>query len=189
MLTWVVTGANHDSIYGFNIYYAPDAMYPEATLDPTRFLGGATTFSSYTFAYSNEHDCFQTTVRVRRYMLRQARTLLWSSTIRSRAMELTQVGGIFKLLPSDADDSLGPEPMTFLDELAANATRKGVRVVLVSGNDDTQVPRRGTESTVLHPILSPPLPDTHFPLCSCDPEHDLGWNPGLYSQTVYTVDA
>ena len=34
--------------------------------------------------------------------------------------------------------------MVFLDDLAANATAKGVHVVLYSGNDDTLVPHRGT---------------------------------------------
>ena len=35
--------------------------------------------------------------------------------------------------------------MVFMDELAANATARGVRIVLYSGNDDALVAHRGTE--------------------------------------------
>ncbi|KAK7018469.1 carboxypeptidase [Favolaschia claudopus] len=38
-----------------------------------------------------------------------------------------------------------PEPMVFLDELAANASERGVAIVFYSGNDDSLVAHRGTE--------------------------------------------
>ncbi|RPD60985.1 alpha/beta-hydrolase [Lentinus tigrinus ALCF2SS1-7] len=41
-----------------------------------------------------------------------------------------------------------PEPMVFLTELAANASARGVRVVLYSGNDDALVSHRGTEVVI-----------------------------------------
>jgi carboxypeptidase D len=36
--------------------------------------------------------------------------------------------------------------MTFLTELATNATSHGVGIVLFSGNNDALIPHRGTES-------------------------------------------
>ena len=37
-------------------------------------------------------------------------------------------------------------PMTFLTDLATNATSRGIGVVLYSGNNDALIPHRGTES-------------------------------------------
>lgn len=39
-------------------------------------------------------------------------------------------------------------PMVFLDELAANATKNSVSVVIYSGNDDSLVPHFGSEGKV-----------------------------------------
>ncbi|KAF7313192.1 Alpha/beta-hydrolase [Mycena kentingensis (nom. inval.)] len=41
-----------------------------------------------------------------------------------------------------------PAPMVFLDELAANASARGVGIVFYSGNDDSLVAHRGTEAVI-----------------------------------------
>ncbi|KAJ7655810.1 alpha/beta-hydrolase [Mycena polygramma] len=41
-----------------------------------------------------------------------------------------------------------PEPMVFLTELATNASAKGVGIVFYSGNDDSLVAHRGTETVI-----------------------------------------
>ncbi|KAI0738607.1 alpha/beta-hydrolase [Daedaleopsis nitida] len=41
-----------------------------------------------------------------------------------------------------------PEPMVFLSELAANASERGVRVILYSGNNDALIAHRGTEVVI-----------------------------------------
>ncbi|KAL5531955.1 hypothetical protein ACEPAF_5518 [Sanghuangporus sanghuang] len=41
-----------------------------------------------------------------------------------------------------------PDPQTFFDELATNATDRGVRIILYSGNDDGELPHRGTEVAI-----------------------------------------
>ncbi|KAJ7032821.1 alpha/beta-hydrolase [Mycena alexandri] len=41
-----------------------------------------------------------------------------------------------------------PEPMVFLTELATNASARGVGIVFYSGNDDSLVAHRGTESVI-----------------------------------------
>ncbi|KAF7795041.1 hypothetical protein EIP86_006185 [Pleurotus ostreatoroseus] len=46
----------------------------------------------------------------------------------------------------DGDPSV--EPMAFLDELASNATRKHVSIIIYSGNDDSLVTHRGSEVTI-----------------------------------------
>lgn len=40
--------------------------------------------------------------------------------------------------------------MAFADALAANATTKGVKIVIYSGNDDALVTHRGSEGTTSH---------------------------------------
>ncbi|KAI9065255.1 alpha/beta-hydrolase [Trametes sanguinea] len=47
--------------------------------------------------------------------------------------------------PSFEGSDPSVEPMAFLNDLATNATRKNVAVVLYSGNDDSILPHRGTE--------------------------------------------
>lgn len=45
-------------------------------------------------------------------------------------------------------------PVAFFDELAANASVRGVKVVIYAGNDDTVVPHFSSESkfiSLLHP--------------------------------------
>ncbi|KAJ7208969.1 alpha/beta-hydrolase [Mycena pura] len=49
---------------------------------------------------------------------------------------------------ANAFNDPSPEPMTFLSELAANASARGVGIVFYSGNDDGQITHRGTEVTI-----------------------------------------
>lgn len=44
--------------------------------------------------------------------------------------------------------------MAFLDELAANATKNNVSVIIYSGNDDSLVPHRGSEGVCINNIFS-----------------------------------
>jgi carboxypeptidase D len=44
--------------------------------------------------------------------------------------------------------------MAFFDELAANATRRQVGIVMYSGNDDALVPHRGTEGMLEFPLMN-----------------------------------
>ncbi|TFK31890.1 Alpha/Beta hydrolase protein [Crucibulum laeve] len=48
----------------------------------------------------------------------------------------------------NSNNNPGPEPMVFLNELAANATAQGVGIVLYSGNDDSLVAHFGTEVVI-----------------------------------------
>lgn len=41
---------------------------------------------------------------------------------------------------------VGADPQDFMNELAANASSLGVGIVFYSGNDDSLLPHRGTES-------------------------------------------
>ncbi|KAJ7263016.1 alpha/beta-hydrolase [Mycena rebaudengoi] len=50
--------------------------------------------------------------------------------------------------PARPNNDPSPEPMTFLTELATNASAKGVGMVFYSGNDDALVAHRGTEVVI-----------------------------------------
>ncbi|KAJ3547334.1 hypothetical protein NM688_g5411 [Phlebia brevispora] len=75
---------------GFDVYYVPDALQPEAAMDASLFLNG--------------------------------------NSVRN------------------GDPSV--EPMAFLTELATNATREHVGIVIYSGNDDSLVTHRGSEVSI-----------------------------------------
>ncbi|KAI0688707.1 alpha/beta-hydrolase [Cytidiella melzeri] len=49
---------------------------------------------------------------------------------------------------SQSGSDPSPEPMTFLTELATNATNKGVHILIYVGNDDALSPHFGTEVTI-----------------------------------------
>ncbi|THH29780.1 hypothetical protein EUX98_g4414 [Antrodiella citrinella] len=54
--------------------------------------------------------------------------------------------------PGGRDPSV--EPMAFLDDLATNATNRGVAIVIYSGNDDSLVPHRGSEVVIQNTTFS-----------------------------------
>ncbi|KAI0792052.1 alpha/beta-hydrolase [Abortiporus biennis] len=57
-------------------------------------------------------------------------------------------------LPWGGDGVDPSEPMVFLDELAANASSKGVGLLFFSGNNDALVPHRGTELVIQNMTFS-----------------------------------
>ncbi|KIK61689.1 hypothetical protein GYMLUDRAFT_260725 [Collybiopsis luxurians FD-317 M1] len=71
----------------------------------------------------------------------RTRTALHAPTSKDWVLDFDFPFGILTADPS-------PEPMTFLTDLATNATKKGVGIVLFSGNDDSLVSHRGTEVVI-----------------------------------------
>ncbi|KAF5387348.1 hypothetical protein D9757_005819 [Collybiopsis confluens] len=71
----------------------------------------------------------------------RTRTALHAPTSKDWVLDFDFPFGILTADPS-------PEPMVFLTELATNATKKNVGIVLFSGNDDSLVAHRGTEVVI-----------------------------------------
>ncbi|KAL5537214.1 hypothetical protein ACEPAF_1037 [Sanghuangporus sanghuang] len=108
--------------YGpFNPYNVPDARAPPLALDPTTFFNDNRT-----------------------------RTALHAPTSKNWTLQITY--------PFNSSFSSGPganvfgdpsvEPVAFFDELATNASARGVSVIIYSGNDDTVVPHLSSEITI-----------------------------------------
>ena len=92
--------------------------------------------------------------------------------------------------------------MTFLTELAANATAQSVDIIIYVGNDDAVSPHFGTEgedsifAVALPGANAPPqsryrcvraLDKLNTPAELFTAEHDVRRHPGLHSQTRHTV--
>ncbi|KAJ6555139.1 alpha/beta-hydrolase [Mycena vulgaris] len=103
---------------GIDVYNIPDGLNPEVPSDPAVFLN------------SNA-----------------ARAALHAPTSKDWAMEFDYP---FRALEADGNafSDPSPEPMTFLSELAVNASAHGVGIIFYSGNDDSLVGHRGTEVVI-----------------------------------------
>ncbi|KAF5377778.1 hypothetical protein D9757_008056 [Collybiopsis confluens] len=109
------------------VYDVPDALNPEVPIDASVFMNDNRT-----------------------------RTALHAPTSKDWVLDFDFPFGIlisFSDLWPNCDltrcgTTLGPEPMVFLTELATNATKKNVGIVLFSGNDDSLVAHRGTEVVI-----------------------------------------
>ncbi|KIM79111.1 hypothetical protein PILCRDRAFT_823685 [Piloderma croceum F 1598] len=105
----------------FNPYFAPDALNPETLPDPGNFL--------------NDN-------RVRR--------ALHAPTSRNFTAQINYpFGSTYNFTPgSNVFGDPSPEAMLFFSELATNATKHGVSIIITSGNDDTLVAHRSSEVVI-----------------------------------------
>ncbi|KAJ6629342.1 alpha/beta-hydrolase [Mycena sp. CBHHK59/15] len=105
---------------GFDVYDLPDALNPEVPSDPSVFLNDNRT-----------------------------RAALHAPTSKDWAEEFNYP---FGYLSGGTGNEFGDpsSPMTFLSELATNASAGGVEIIFYSGNDDSLVSHRGTEGKVQH---------------------------------------
>lgn len=108
----------------FDPYDIPDALNPEAPSDPSFFLNDNRTRSAL-------HAPLKTWDFIINYPF--GNSLAW---VTSKQPGKNEFG----------DPSL--EPAVFLSELAANASTRGVGIVIYSGNDDSLVAHRGTEVSI-----------------------------------------
>ncbi|EPQ57234.1 alpha/beta-hydrolase [Gloeophyllum trabeum ATCC 11539] len=109
---------------GFDVYFVPDALDPEAPLDPSVFL--------------NDN---------------QTRAALHAPTSKDWVLEFDYpFGSTYNYtFPGGGTNEFGDpsvEPMAFLSELAQNATKNNVSMIFYSGNADLLVGHRGTEVTI-----------------------------------------
>jgi hypothetical protein len=77
-----------------------------------------------------------------------------------------------------------PEPMTFLSDLATNASAKGVQFVFFVGNDDAISPAFGTLGR-LPSFVQETVKLIH--VHSVHPKHHLRWHTRLYSTSFNTM--
>ncbi|KAF7303613.1 Carboxypeptidase [Mycena indigotica] len=103
-----------------DVYNIPDALSPEVPSDPTIFMNDATTRAALHAPTSKD----------------------WAEVFDYPFLSNTATGAI------NVFGDPSPEPMTFLSQLAANASAKGVGIVFYSGNDDSLVAHRGTEVVI-----------------------------------------
>ena len=82
-------------------------------------------------------------------------TLDFSSDITSNLLHRRRVSCPLQMKIIDAYDNLR-RPVAFLDELATNATERGVKVVVYVGNDDSVVPHVSSESELTMTLTSLP---------------------------------
>ncbi|KAJ7621016.1 Alpha/Beta hydrolase protein [Roridomyces roridus] len=101
-----------------DVYSIPDALNPEVPQDPSVFLNDARTRAAIHAPTSKN----------------------WVESIPY------PFGAINQSTNAWGDPS--PEPMTFLSDLATNASAKGVGIMFYSGNDDSLVAHRGTEAVI-----------------------------------------
>ncbi|THV05581.1 alpha/beta-hydrolase [Dendrothele bispora CBS 962.96] len=107
--------------FGFDVYDVQDALSPEAPMDASVWMNAL-----FSLLLADN----------------RTRTAIHAPT--SKDWELTFDS------PFGANGSFdpSPEPMTFLTDLATNATAHNVSVILYSGNDDTLIAHRGTEVVI-----------------------------------------
>ncbi|KAJ7487265.1 alpha/beta-hydrolase [Mycena galericulata] len=103
---------------GFDVYDIPDGLNPEVSGDPIVFMNDDRT----------------------RAALHAPTSKNWTQTFEF------PFGGFSDGLLAFGDPS--PDPMTFLSDLATNASARGVGIVFYSGNDDSLVAHRGTEAVI-----------------------------------------
>ncbi|KAJ7202081.1 alpha/beta-hydrolase [Mycena pura] len=106
------------SLGGEDVYDIPDGLNPEVPSDPTPFLNDA-----------------------------RIRAALHAPTSKNWTFEFDYP---FLSKDSSGGNEFGDPsaPMTFLSDLAANASARGVGIVFYSGNDDSLVAHRGTEVVI-----------------------------------------
>ncbi|KAJ7769203.1 alpha/beta-hydrolase [Mycena maculata] len=103
---------------GFDVYDIPDALNPEVPSDASVFLNDNRT-----------------------------RTALHAPTSKDWAEEFVYPFGAASGGVNDFGDP-SPPPMTFLSDLATNASAQNVGIIFYSGNDDSLVAHRGTEVVI-----------------------------------------
>ncbi|KAJ7062145.1 alpha/beta-hydrolase [Mycena amicta] len=106
-----------------DVYNIPDALLPPVPSDASIFLNDPSTRAALHAPTSKD----------------------WAESF-DYPFRVCSVCPVFGVVNVFGDPS--PEPMTFLDDLAANASAKGVGIVFYSGNDDSIVPHRGTEVVI-----------------------------------------
>ena len=80
--------------------------------------------------------------------------------------------------------------MAFFDDLATNATKHGVKIIIYSGNDDSIVAHRGSESTyfLTYCMLPSVFPLTRSSYASNYTECDIWGYTRLCKETQYEMD-